>query len=66
MTFSKVLAETVKNGKEIRAYESIDKYETVPYYEIVICSVGNPFAESVVKTARTTWKRKYKEICETI
>jgi len=60
MTISKVLA-TAKNGKDdITVYESYEKYSVTPYYEIVISRNG--FATEVIKTARTTWRKKFNEL----
>ena len=60
MTISKVLA-TAKNGKDdITVYESYEKYSVTPHYEIVISREG--FATEVIKTARTTWRKKFNEL----
>lgn len=64
MTFCKLLAEKETNGKTISAWENIDKYSSVPYYEITVSENGNAY--EVIKTARTTWKKKFKEICNEI
>ena len=58
MTFCKVLA-TGKNGNDdIIAYEKT-AYEGSVSYEIVVARDG--FARLVEKTAKTTWRKKFKE-----
>lgn len=60
MTFCKILAETKKGNKAITAYEKTDKYNCLPEYEIVLSK--NSIGYLVIKTAKTTWKRKYNEL----
>lgn len=60
MTFCKQLAKATKDGYEIEAYENTDKFESVPYYDITISKDG--IVCDVIKTAKTTWKRKFKEL----
>ena len=60
MTFCKLLAETEKDGKNISAWENTEKFSAVPYYEIYVSENG--IVLQTYKTARTTWKRKYKEL----
>lgn len=60
MTFCKRIAKAAKNGYEIEAWENVDKYSAIPYYEITIGKDG--IAYQVIKTAKTTWKRKFKEL----
>ena len=62
MTLCKQLASAKKDGYDISVYESIDKFETVSRYEITIEKDG--IAYDVIKTAKTTWKRKFKELIE--
>lgn len=60
MTFCKILKEeTTPSGKTISAYENIEKYETVPSYQIIISVDG--IAVDVIPAARTTWARKFKQ-----
>lgn len=60
MTFCKVLAQKKVDDDTITAYELIDKYDAVPRYEIVISK--DEIARLVIKTAKTTWKRKFNEL----
>jgi hypothetical protein len=62
MTVCKLLAEKGKDGKTISAWENLDKYSRVPYYEITVSR--DSIAYQVIKTARTTWKKKFKEVCD--
>ncbi len=60
MTFCKVLAETEKNGRTVTAYELWEKNEAAPHYEIYISREG--IAWDTYKTAKTTWRRKFREL----
>lgn len=60
MTFSKKLAEESEGGITYTAYEVYEKFAKVPRYEIVTSHDG--IAIFVDKCARTTWKRKFKEL----
>ena len=60
MTVVKQLAREEKNGVAVTATENWDKFTTVPYYEISV-SKGS-MAYIVIKTARTTWRRKFREV----
>lgn len=62
MTFCKKLAQATKNGYDIEVWENTNKFESMPYYEITIGKNG--IAYDVIKTAKTTWKRKFKELTE--
>lgn len=64
MTYSKTLAKATTGGKEIIAYESYEKFSAVPHYEIAISPVDNLFADMVVKTARTTWRKRFNQIVQ--
>lgn len=55
MTFCELLAESGK----VSAWRNQDKYSAYAYYEIVIAENG--IALRVIPTARTTWKKAYKE-----
>lgn len=60
MTFCKQL-KTAKIGSEtITAYENYEKFSAVPYYEIIVSR--EEIAIDVIRTAKTTWKRKFKEL----
>lgn len=60
MTFYRTLAETERNGKTVTAYEKTEKFETVPSYEIVVSRDGMGYL--TVPTARTTWRKKFREL----
>lgn len=60
MTFCKVLATARRGEDTITAYENWDKYASAPHYEIVVSVDG--WAREVFPTARTTWKKKFKEL----
>ena len=62
MTFSKVLAQGKRGKYDVIALESTEKYSSVPHYEIIVAD--DNFAFEVVKTARTTWKKKFKEMID--
>lgn len=64
MTFTKTLKETTKNGIQVQATENYDKYSSAPYYKIVIAKEGDPCALYVIDTARTTWRRKFRQTVE--
>lgn len=60
MTFCKTLAEVVKDEQTISAVELWDKFDAAPHYEIYLSRNGIVY--DVHKTAKTTWKRKFKEL----
>ena len=61
MTFCKLLAKhEQENGEIVEAWENWDKFAAVPRYEITVARDG--IAHTVVPCARTTWKRKFREI----
>ena len=60
MTFCKVLATAQRDDDTITAYECIDKYSSAARYEIAVSKNG--IARLVFHTARTTWKKKFKEL----
>ena len=60
MTPCNILAEKTKDGKQITAYKKYDKFSKSPRYEIVISKDG--FATEIIKTAKTTWKRRFNEL----
>ena len=59
MTVCKTLASATKNGYTVTAYEVYEKFAKVPHYQIVTSKDG--LALLVEKTARTTWKKKFKK-----
>ena len=60
MTIVKQLAREDKNGVAVTATENWDKFTTVPYYEISVSKDSMAYIE--IKTARTTWRRKFREV----
>lgn len=60
MTVVKQLASDERNGIAVTATENWDKYSSVPYYEISVARDSMAFI--VIKTAKTTWRRKFKEV----
>lgn len=62
MTFCKVLAQGKNGPDDIIVYECFDYNCPVPYYQIVISRDG--IARLVERTARTTWRKKFKEWTE--
>ena len=62
MTFYKLLAEKEKNGKLISAYEKTEKFSAYSSYEIDISKDGLVY--ETIPTAKTTWKRKFKELTQ--
>lgn len=61
MTFCKTLASKKCGRYEVEAEECIEKYSSVPYYHILVCDGCVAF--QVIPTARTTWRKKFKEVC---
>lgn len=62
MTFYKILAEG-KNGEyDITVYEKHEKFATNPTYEIVVSRNG--IAHLAFPTAKTTWKKKFRQFTE--
>lgn len=64
MTFCKVLKQATIGGYTVTAYENTEKFCTVPYYEIVTDRDG--IAVDVEKTAKSTWRRKFRQIADTL
>ena len=60
MTFCKCLAKAEKDGKIISAWENTEKFSKYPHYEITVSVNG--VVVDVTRTAKTTWKKKFKEI----
>ena len=59
MTICKTLATATKNGYTITAYKVYEKFTKVPHYEIITSKDG--IGLWVDRTARTTWKKKFKQ-----
>lgn len=62
MTFCKILKSAQVGKDTVEAYENYDKFGIVPYYEIVVSRDGIGYR--VEKTAKTTWRRKFKQVAE--
>ena len=63
MTFCKLLKETtLPNGDTVSAYENIDKYTSVPYYEIVVAR--GSIAYEVIPCAKTTWRKRFNQTAQ--
>ncbi len=61
MTICKLLKEAkLANGDTVSAWELTEKYETVPHYEVSVCR--NSIELYSVKCAKTTWRKRFKEI----
>lgn len=60
MTISKCLATASKGKDDFTVYESYEKFSAVPHYEIVVSRDGIGY--QVIKTAKTTWRKKFKEL----
>ena len=64
MTFCKKLKSEKIGRLTVSAYENYEKFSAVPDYIITISEDGIGLAE--YKTARTTWRKKYKETADEI
>ena len=62
MTICKVLAQGKRDGYDVLVYEKYEKYCGNPYYEIIVAENG--IAKLSEKTAKTTWKKRFKEIID--
>ena len=62
MTFCKILKSAQVGKDTVEAYECYDKFDLAPYYEIVVSRDGIGY--QVEKTARTTWRKKFREMTE--
>lgn len=60
MTICKVLKTAEVGDVTITAYENWEKFSAVPHYSISLSKDSIGFTE--VKTAKTTWKRKFAEL----
>lgn len=60
MTICKMLATAKRDEDTITAYELWDKFSAVPRYEITVSCDG--IARLVQPTAKTTWKKRFKEM----
>lgn len=63
MTLCIPMATAAKNGIRVTAWERTEKCSAVPNYEITVSKIDDPHPMDEIKTARTTWKKRYKEIC---
>ena len=62
MTTCKVLAQGKNGADDVIVYEKFEKFDSLPYYEIVVARDG--LAYLCERTARTTWKRRFRQITE--
>jgi len=62
MTFCKQLKTTTVGKDTVTAWKLVDKFCAVPRYEITVSRDG--IAHTVEKAAKTTWKRKFRELTE--
>lgn len=60
MTVCKVLAQGKSGADDVIVYQKYEKYDSMPYYEIVIARDG--IAHLCERTARTTWKKRFRDI----
>lgn len=60
MTFCKILKSAQVGPDTVEAYECYDKYVVLPRYEIVVSRDG--IAHTVTRTAKTTWRKKFREM----
>ena len=65
MTFCKELARAEhRHGDIVTAWELWEKNSRIPHYEITIARGGSAFISygDTIKTAKTTWRKKFKEV----
>lgn len=62
MTFCKELAKAERNGKIISAWELSDFGCGAKRYEVSVSVDG--IAYQTVQTARTTWRKKFREVLD--
>lgn len=60
MTICKMLATAKRDEDTITPYELWDKFSAAPRYEITVSRDG--IARLVQPTAKTTWKKRFKEM----
>lgn len=60
MTICKLLATARRDEDTISAYELWDMFSAVPRYEITVSRDG--IARLIQPTAKTTWKKRFKEM----
>lgn len=60
MTICKCLATAKQDDDIITVYELWDKFSAVPRYEITVSRDG--IARLIQPTAKTTWKKRFKEM----
>ena len=63
MTFYKELAMKTNEKRTVTAYERYEKYETYPTYVVCVSNNSDSLAFIAEKTARTTWKKKFNQLC---
>ena len=63
MTICTPIATAAKNGIRVTAWERTEKFAALPDYTITVSPIDDPHPMEEIKTARTTWKKRYKEIC---
>ena len=65
MTFCKILKETTIGETRISAYEEYEKFSDVPNYRIYVKHKEYGYTQyDTIRTARTTWKRKFQSIVD--
>lgn len=66
MTFCKQLAEKEVNGKIVSASMEQEKFCNNWNYLITVRKKDSPIVQScdIYRVAKTTWKKKFKEVCE--
>lgn len=62
MTICKALAQGKNGNDDVIVYEKYEKFCGSPYYEIVVARNGIAFLSE--RTAKTTWKKRFKEITQ--
>ncbi len=62
MTVCKMLKQAIlNNGEMLQAWEMQDKYSERKRYEVTVSNNG--LAYSVYPCARTTWRKRFNEVC---
>ena len=62
MTYYKLLASAERDDDVIEAWELWETLSKTPWYQITISAIGSGETRIVIETARTTWKRKFKQL----
>ena len=63
MTLCTPIATAAQDGIRVTAWERLKKFAALPDYSITVSHIDDPHPMEEIKTARTTWKKRYKEIC---